>query len=628
MLKGPRGLYPERRAPEQGALDRAVEGMMTRLLPAVDDFAARRLRRIAGTVASHAAAAAALSDAALRAALAAIHTPMRQKGMERGPTTQALALLAEACRRATGLRPHPVQLMGAMALVEGRLAEMQTGEGKTIVAALVGGVAGLAGLPTHVVTVNDYLADRDAALARAILATAGISVGVIRHGDAPEQRRAQYRCDVTYVSNKELAFDYLRDQDASGCRGRCAGAPLLRGLHFAIVDEADSILIDDARTPLILAGEASSSPEEADVCRSALAAAATLIERVHYVLAPDRREVALTAAGSAAIGHLLSGGGLWRARQAREEMVRHALAARRLFKRDRDYIVIDGAVCIVDESTGRIAEGRSWQNGLHQMIEAVEGLPPSAQSVTRASITFQDFFSRYLRLSGLSGTLAEVAAECRVVYGRSTVRIPTRLPARRRHLGTSLLAGLEAKWNSVAVAAAAQVATGRPVLIGTRSIAASELVSRQLHRAGLAHVVLNARHDSDEAAIVAAAGQAGRITVATNMAGRGTDIRLDAAALRAGGLHVILTELHESRRIDRQLIGRGARQGDPGSFELVLSLEDELFVTYAPGALRFGVAWLRWRAQAAAERKHRGDRQRVMQSHRRLKEVLSFAGAG
>jgi preprotein translocase subunit SecA len=625
MLERARSLYPERRAPEQGALDRAVEGMIARLLTPMDRLAARRLRRIAGAVGTDAT----LSDAGLRGALDAMHTPMRQGGLERGPVTQALGLLAEACHRATGLRPHKVQLMGALALMEGRLAEMQTGEGKTIVAALVGGVAGLAGLPTHVVTVNDYLADRDAALARAILAYAGISVGVIRHGAAPEQRRAQYCCDVTYVSNKELAFDYLRDQDAFARNGRRAGGPpLLRGLHFAIVDEADSILIDDARTPLILAGATESAPEEANVCRSALAVVATLLEQVHYVLVPGRREVTLTEAGSAAVAHLLSGGGLWRARQAREEWVRHALAARHLFKRDRDYIVKQGAVCIVDESTGRIAEGRSWQNGLHQMIEAVEGLPPSAQSVTRASITFQDFFSRYLRLSGLSGTLAEVAAECRVVYGRSTVRIPTRLPARRRHLGTRLLAGLEQKWEVIAAAAAAQVAVGRPVLIGTRSISASELVSWHLQRAGLAHVVLNARHDGDEAAIVAAAGQAGRITVATNMAGRGTDIRLDPAALRAGGLHVILTELHESRRIDRQLIGRGARQGDPGSFELILSREDELFVTYAPGALRLGAAWLRWRAQEAAERQHRGDRQRVMQSHRRLKEVLAFAGAG
>ncbi len=604
---------------------------------------------------ARAAATAGLDDDGLRAALQALRAPLAGGRFRPEPVEAGLALLSEVSRRLTGLQPHAVQLMGALALVDGCFAEMQTGEGKTLVAALVAALAGLSGVPVHVVTVNDYLAQRDADLARPMLQFAGLTVAAVLHEHDVAERRVGYRCDVTFVANKEVAFDYLRDRVALRSRGpgtaRAVPAPvvpILRGLHLAIIDEADSILIDEARTPLILS-EPAAAPADDGGTRLAMAAAGQLVEHDHYTLEPHRRQVSLTEAGRRCLDRILVATGIdqgmagpWRARQAREEMVRTALAARHLYWRDRDYVVVEGRVRIVDEHTGRIAEGRSWQNGLQQMIEAIEGVPPSPDVVTRTSITYQSFFNRYRRLAGLSGTLREVAVEARIVYGHVTARIPTHKPSRRRELGLRLLPSDELKRHAVVAAASAMVEIGRPVLIGTRSVAASERLSCCLAVAGLAHVVLNALHDADEAAIVAKAGQGGCITVATSMAGRGTDIRLDASARRLGGLHVILTELHESSRVDRQLIGRGGRQGDPGTFETILSLEDELLQDHAGlwvagmqmlsgvwGRLpRRAARWLIWRAQLAASRRHRRERVQLARAHERQEQMLSFAGDG
>jgi preprotein translocase subunit SecA len=361
---------------------------------------------------------------------------------------------------------------------------------------------------------------------------------------------------------------------------------LLRGLYFAIVDEADSILIDEARTPLIIAG-ADNNPLPTPVFEQALGFAAKLKFHADFVSTGNGRDVELTPAGSETLKRLSLGlSGIWEARKARDELVNYALAAIHHYKIDQHYVVVDGKVQIIDEFTGRIAEGRSWQHGLHQLIEAKENCEITDRHQTQTSVTYQRFFRRYLHLCGMSGTISEVAGELRAVYDVSVVRIPTHRPSRRTSRGVRLFRSSEQKWSAIVASVLEKRREGRPILIGTRSIETSELLSGKLKAAGIDHVVLNAHHDREEAAIVAEAGLPGRVTVATNMAGRGTDIKLGEGVDAKGGLHVILTEFHESARIDRQLIGRGGRQGEPGTFEVIASLEDELPRVFAPKLTR------------------------------------------
>jgi preprotein translocase subunit SecA len=530
-------------------------------------------------------------------------------------------------------------------LLDGMLAEMATGEGKTITAALAAAAAALAGMPVHVITVNDYLASRDAEELGPVYRALGLSVGCVMQPDGEDVRRAAYGADVTYVTSKELGFDYLRDRLVLQGRRTCSNLALdrllegtaaklrLTGLGFAIVDEADSILIDEARTPLIIAAR-DDTAHPVDHAK-ALEMAAAMCPGDHYDLLVDRRAAELTDQGREVLAAVATPlGGVWRYRRAREEMARQALAALHLYRRDHQYIVRDGKVEIVDEYTGRVAEGRKWEHGLHQMIEAKEQVELTSRDQTSARITYQSLFRRYARLAGMSGTAAEHRSELWVVYGLRTVRIPTHRPVRRRCAGRTLHADASSRWEAVAEAAASTAAAGRPVLVGTRSVAASERISRCLAERGLPHTVLNARQDRDEAEIVALAGQPQRITVATNMAGRGTDIRLADGIPELGGLHVIVTEYHESRRIDRQLIGRGARQGDPGSWQAIISMEDALFTLHVPWLLRvFG--WgrmpmnpdvLRVVAQLVAERKHARERRAVLRVERNAAKQLAFAG--
>src|SRR5262245_36284284 len=420
--------------------------------------------------------------------------------------------------------------MGGLALLDGCLVEMATGEGETVTAALPAATTALAGLPVHVVNVNDYLAARDAAYLAPLYQALGLSVGTVLHEHKTPERQAAYAADITYVANKEVGFDYLRDHIVRSRRmgtrefGSNSGQTVLRGLGYAIVDEADSALIDEARTPLIIAerggGPGLEYSKVLDIARS-------LSEGLHYRLNDARRSAQLTEAGHAKLGdHADALGGIGRHSRAREELTEQALAALYMFQLDRHYINRDGKIQIVDEYTGRVMEGRSWERGLHQLIEAKEGVEISAQNRTTARITYQSFFRRYVRLAGMSGTAKEHAAEFRTVYGLNVVTIPTNRPVKRRCIGRSLHRNAQARWAAVADAAAREVKSGRPVLIGTRSVSASEAVSSILTRRGLPHTVLNARQDRNEADIVAQAGQTGRITVATNMAGRGTDIKL------------------------------------------------------------------------------------------------------
>ena len=599
-----------------------------------------------------------LPDRALAHRAALVRPRLLRQGFTPALLTEAFSLASEATRREIGLMHRPVQIEGARLLLDGALLEMATGEGKTITAMLAAATAALAGVRVHVITVNDYLAERDHAELGPIYRRLGLSAGLVVNGLAPAERRAAYGADVVYVNNKEVCFDYLRDRLALGPRrsrararllavvgdaGSSAAVPemILRGLDFAIVDEADSVLIDEARTPLIISSE-SARPERLDAYRPALDVAATLEPGIDFMIAPRDRNIRLLPSGRARVAAAMADldGRTWTDRRAREDRVVQALCAMHLYHRDQHYIVAEDAVQIVDEFTGRVMPDRSWEAGLHQMIEVKEGLDMSGRRTTIARITYQRFFRRYRQLAGMTGTGIEIAGEVEADFGLTTRPVPTHRPIRREFLGTRVFATQARKWRAVVDAAATLVAVGRPVLIGVRSIEASEMLSRQLDDRRLPHTVLNARQEKEEAAIVAEAGRAATITVATNMAGRGTDIKLAPGVADAGGLHVILTEFHESSRIDRQLYGRAGRQGDPGSCEAIVALDDDLFRRYVPrlgalarwlprpgGTLPERVArGLRWLAQRRAERINASTRRLVMKHDTDSERSLAFAG--
>jgi preprotein translocase subunit SecA len=641
------GPYPERAERDPNLADRA--------LMAWGEIAARGLghrrrllERFCDRVDAAEAGVQALTDQGLREAAQALRPLFLRHGLREDLLVRCFALAREGSRRVLGKRHYRVQLMGGRALVEGWLAEMATGEGKTITAGPPAIAAALAGLPVHVVTVNDYLAERDAEIVRPLYELFGLTVGICRHGEKPEQRREAYAADITYGANKEIAFDYLRDRIALGRRRGRAGRAvvamlrdaaaqplLLRGLGFAIVDEADSVLVDEARTPLIISADTGGEDDAAATYGVALEIAGQLEEGTHYELLRSRRLVRLTDAGRDRVEQAARlRGGLFAIRRAREELATQALTALHLYHRGQQYVLQDGKVQIVDEYTGRIADGRTWEKGLHQLIETKEGAALTGRRETLARITYQRFFRRYLRLSGMTGTGWELAGELRAVYGLPIVRIPLNKPSRRRDLGARLLADQDAKWNAVADAAQRMATTGRPVLIGTKSVEASEALSARLAARGLPHTVLNAHFDKEEAEIVARAGERGRITVATNMAGRGTDIHLADGVRELGGLHVIVAEYCDSPRIDRQLIGRGARQGDPGSFEAIVAADDEIFRLFGGGRLARlarllpggGVAALRRIAQWRAEAQNAATRRQTLRSDTETRRSLGFAG--
>lgn len=562
-----------------------------------------------------------------------------------------LAAVRELARRSLGMEPYPTQLLGAAGLLTGRLVEMQTGEGKSLTAALAATLAASSGAPVHVVTVNDYLAQRDAEEMSALYARAGLTVGSIVTGLSPDQRRQQYDCHITYCTGKELVFDYLKDRSAFGAdvsekRHRLSqwvsqGAqerPLLRGLHFAIVDEADSIFIDEARTPLILAAKIGPGANDSHFS-AALALAGQLEEGLHYTMDRRLRSVHLTVLGRQHLTQAsLSLGGEWSVRLAREHWLLQALRAQHLFLRDQHYVVRDNKVEIVDENTGRVLPGRTWEQGLHQMIETKEGCDLSDRAQTLARITYQRFFARYLRLSGMTGTAKEVRTEIRKAYRLRTLIVPTYRKCQRTRYPGAVTTDTHAKWQLIASRIEGLVREGRAVLAGTRSVQASEELSAVLQSRGIAHRVLNAREDAEEAALVRTAGEAGTVTVATNMAGRGTDIKLPPQVLARGGLHVMLSEHHESSRVDRQLFGRSARQGDSGSVEAVVSLDDDLFIQFAPTLARMAASvpqgWPRSfmlkltlaYAQSRAEAQHRRSRAEAVRVDDQLTEMMSLSG--
>ncbi|MCX7978309.1 MAG: preprotein translocase subunit SecA, partial [Bdellovibrionaceae bacterium] len=521
---------------------------------------------------------------------------------------EAFAVCREASRRVLGMRHYDVQLIGGMVLHRGAIAEMRTGEGKTLVATLPVYLNALTGRGVHVVSVNDYLVRRDAEWMGRIYSWLGLTTGVIVHGLSDSQRRAAYNCDITYATNNELGFDYLRDNMKFSLQDY-----VQREHHFAIIDECDSILIDEARTPLIISGPAEASTDKYYEINKIIP---HLKKDVHFTMEEKSKTVSLTEEGNSKVEELLGVENIYDPQHI--ELMHHiyqGLKAHHLYRRDVEYMVVNGEVVIVDEFTGRLMPGRRWSDGLHQAIEAKEGVEVRSENQTLATVTFQNFFRMYKKMSGMTGTAETEALEFKKIYNLDVVVIPTNKPIARIDHEDVVYKTETAKFKAITRDIKERSARGQPVLVGTVSIEKSELLSRWLQKEGIKHQVLNAKHHEREAEIIAQAGRKGAITIATNMAGRGTDIMLGGNAealarmaaggedspdyptylekfraqveaereeVRAvGGLCIIGTERHESRRIDNQLRGRSGRQGDPGSSIFFISLEDKLMRLFA-----------------------------------------------
>ena len=639
------------------AFDIAV-GACNRLVPRRQML----LRRAVGVLALEKTFAD-LADVRLREQALAIRDVFRRGRDKSDDMLRAMALVREVATRQLGQKHFLVQVAGAMAMEGGAIVEMATGEGKTLTATLSASIAGWRGKGCHVITVNDYLAKRDAEWMGKIYRFCGLSCAYIEQQTPVPLRRQAYLSDITYCTNKEVSADFLRDRLALG---RLSGLPsalmakiaegsgsgtdrvVQRGLQHAIVDEADSILIDEAVTPLIISGDAP-NPEQVDAFHKAAALANDLFPPRDYKLDVRYREVRLTDEGKQKLAQLAEPlGGVWAGARRREELVVQALTAREFYVRDKQYVVGPDPkepdvmkVIIVDEFTGRLMPDREWRDGLHQAVTAREELEIQPPKDTYARISFQRFFRLYRKLSGMTGTAAEATAEFWQIYHLPVVVIPTNRPCIRQHLSDRVFATEQAKWAAVVDEIRRVSGAGRPVLVGTRSVRASEHLGKLLAEVELDCQLLNAVRHAEEAQVVAGAGQPGRITVATNMAGRGTDIKLGPGVAQAGGLHVIATERHEAGRIDRQLFGRSARQGDPGMAQAFVSLADELVARHAP----IQTAWLSRRygktdreissyltrrvfdvAQRRAERLALRQRKAVLHTDDWLDQYLGFAG--
>ncbi|WP_165073495.1 preprotein translocase subunit SecA [Paludisphaera rhizosphaerae] len=599
-----------------------------------------------------------MTDAELREKALALRLRARQGDSLNGLLPEAFALTREAAKRTIGQRQFDVQVLGGIAIHNSCIAELETGEGKTLVATMPAVLNALPAKGVYVVTVNDYLARRDAEWMGQIYRHLGLTVGCIQTGMSDYERRRAYNCDITYGTSKEMGFDFLRDElkrlqlgDTTrksfeqaflgqGNHGE-GEQPVQRSHNFAMVDEADSILIDEARTPLIIGANNQPTQEEASAYYGADQLALTLVRIKDYKYDPVEKKAELTAAGrrkvQARAAHpsfvMLTVDSLY-------EYVERALRAQIAYLRDRDYVIHDGEVVIVDEFTGRMMPGRQWQDGLHQAIQAKEKLEITLETITAARVTVQDFFKRFKKLAGMTGTITSDAAELRRIYKVGVMQIPTNRRNARVWLPDRVFSNELEKFQAVADQIVEWNRKGAPVLVGTRSIEKSEHLSALLAEAGIEHQVLNAKNHEIEAQIVAQAGQKGKVTVATNMAGRGTDIKLGEGVADLGGLHVIGTERNESLRIDRQLAGRSARQGDPGICQFFVCLGDEIVDSFGEkpanrvrlrndgrGELT-SAAWRRYfvQAQRRKERQHFKDRKLLMHYEKQRAEMRTNMG--
>jgi len=556
-----------------------LKAIAKKIIGSRNDRYLKGLRPIVAAINTFEPQVKALSDDAMRSRI----VELRQE-VANGKTLDAIlpevfALVREGSVRALGMRHFDVQLVGGITLHQGKIAEMKTGEGKTLVATLPMVLNALTGKGVHLITVNDYLARRDAAWMGKLYNFLGLTVGVIVHGLEDPERQTNYGADITYGTNNEFGFDYLRD-NMKFYKEQLVQRPL----HYAIVDEVDSILIDEARTPLIISGM---SEDSSTLYARINAFIPMLHKEKHFTIDEKARTVLLTDDGVARMEELLKIDNLYDpANVTLQHHVLQALKAHHVFQRDVDYVVKDNQVVIVDEFTGRLMPGRRYSDGLHQALEAKEGVEVESENQTLATITFQNYFRMYDKLSGMTGTADTEAVEFREIYDLEVISIPTNQPMIRKDLPDLVYKTQREKFEAIAHDVGELHKKGQPVLVGTVSIEKSELLSEMLKKSGVPHDVLNAKNHEKEAEIVALAGQAGRVTIATNMAGRGTDIVLGPGVTDLGGLHILGTERHESRRIDNQLRGRSGRQGDPGSSRFYLALDDDLMRLFGSDRLK------------------------------------------
>jgi preprotein translocase subunit SecA len=539
----------------------------------------KRLEKTADTVEALAADFAALSDDALKAKTEEfIARHAKGESLDK-LLPEAFATVREASKRVLGMYPFRVQIMGAVSLHEGNISEMKTGEGKTLTSTLAVYLNAVSKKGVHVVTVNEYLASRDAIEMGQLFEWLGLTVGMNLNSLTKDEKRAAYAADVTYSTNNELGFDYLRDNMVL-----YKDDMVQRPLNYAVIDEVDSILIDEARTPLIISGQAAKA---AQLYMQANAFARLLMKDTDYTFDETTKGVVLTEEGIEKIEKAFSIDNLFDMKHVRlNHAVNQSLKAQVTMHNDVDYVVQDGEVVIVDQFTGRLMKGRRYSDGLHQAIEAKEGLEVQNESMTMATITFQNFFRMYSKLSGMTGTAKTEEEEFRNIYNMNVITIPTNKPIIRDDRVDLIYATIAGKYKAVAEDIAERHKNGQPVLVGTVAIETSEIISAYLKKEGIKHSVLNAKNHASEAEIILNAGQKGAVTIATNMAGRGTDIKLGEGVIEAGGLAVLGTERHESRRIDNQLRGRSGRQGDPGVTQFYLSLEDDLMRRFGSDAMR------------------------------------------
>jgi preprotein translocase subunit SecA len=634
---------------ERPAVDSPATWIAAHVSVAASGWRSRRAMRSGLAAARVAQQLTDLSDGALARRRDGARTSLRAKSMSDHDVIEALAIANEYARRNLKLTPFTEQLACAAALVRGAVVEMETGEGKTLAAFLAAAVFGLAGRAVHVVTANDYLADRDAQDLRGAYAALGLGVGTVIGGDLVPKRQAAYGADIVYVSSKEVAFDYLRDglarsrdtdnPDLAAKLGRVFALtsatrtqPLQRGLDVAIVDEIDSVLVDEAGTPLLISTNRAGDISE-DTARQALALATKFTPGLDFAFDPYAMMPVLTPRGVQRVEDETDKlTGPWRVRLIREELMRAAIASQHALKRDHHYLVRDGKIVLIDQHSGRATPDRHWGHGLSLMVEVKEGCISTGEKKSLASISFQRFFRGYATICGMSGTVREVAVELRAVYGLKSTWVKRRLPLCRTHERQRVFPDREKLWAIAAEAGAELHARGQPALVAVRSVGEANRASAALSALGVPHRILSAAQDSTEAEIVANAGMSGAISVVTNMAGRGTDIRLGAGVAELGGLVVVICERHDSRRVDRQLIGRCARQGDPGLVMEFVSSEDSTISFLGPLWQKLIARWpqLTWvaiaHAQRLSDRHNMRARLQLLRRDEQLSKIMAFAG--
>ncbi|MDJ0834700.1 MAG: prepilin peptidase [Gammaproteobacteria bacterium] len=649
------GSYPQKKSSDLGELEQMVGRFFGQWQQRLGRKK-RSLKYIGRQVKQQQQALQAMSEQELTTAIEKLRDQLYRQGLTQEQLIlQAFATIREAASRSLGKSHYDVQLFGGWLMVNGMLAEMETGEGKTLTMTLPACTAALAGIPVHVITANDYLAARDSELMQPLYERLGLTTAAVIDGLETEQRQQAYQADIVHTTNQQVAFDYLRDRIEMGNdtgalrfewrqhqRQRPGAKPLLlRGLCFALIDEADSVLIDEAKTPLIISQNIPN--EETDHTYSdALYLASVLFLDQDFKIDKKLRRIELTLDGENKLKDMIVNlPKLWQQKRKRESLVIQALNAIHFYEKDKHYVVQDDKVLIIDESTGRLMPDRSWEQGLHQMIEAKEGCVISERREPLARISYQRFFSRYLKLGGASGTLHEVKRELHQVYGLDVVKVPTHHKSKRQMLAEKVFHDETTRQKLIIDRIRELYAQQRPVLIGTCSVAESEQVSAWMQQHDIPHQVLNAKQDQHEADIIARAGQPGAITVATNMAGRGTDIALGEGIADKGGLHVLALSRNESRRVDRQLYGRCARQGEPGSAEAMLSLEDPALEQFYSSAMlrlmaKFATgkramwSWLSRPLLRLPQHHHEKEQHRsrrlLMKEDKKLQRILAFSG--